>query len=684
LQKFLLIFILFIVPLVSVSAFLFINANKQIQSTRKEMAGIEYNPAVLKLAQHIQQHRGIMSNYIGGKNVTDQLKAKEKEIQEDIQAIDALDSKYGKLLRSTEKWTQAKNGVSQLLKDELSFKLDESLQRHADLVGVMFGFTSYIGDQSQLRMEPSIDLYYMIDASMYKLPALTETMGKTRALGVGILAQKSITADQQNQMILYVPSIQENVAATEYGRDIVYQTNPAVKDELDKYNTEAIDSAKKLQNATTDNIVKATSFTADSGAYYDLATAAINQVFVLIYAEADVVHQLFAKRVADNTHLLYTIAGLALLFIAVIVYLFIGFYRSIKLAVGSLTAATQSLAEGNLTVRVDLKTRDETSRIGEAFNRMAEAFQRIIIENNRISEQTALAARELKEITEESVESMHHNRNAVQQLLHGSEIQLQGASECMLAMQEMAAGVQRMAITYADVSEAAAHAADEAVEGEESLGNAMRQVESIHQAASTSASNFKLLEQHSFEIVTIIEVIREISNQTNLLSLNASIEAARAGEQGRGFAVVANEVKKLAEQSKASADQVANLIQLIQQAVTQTKLAMDQGVSEANKGITAIHSAGGVLKNILSSVKIVANEIQEISAASQQMSAGTEQVTASLEEVVRITKNGVNEIQTVSESIQDQENRMGKIASSSDALYDASRSSQEIANRFRV
>jgi methyl-accepting chemotaxis protein len=372
------------------------------------------------------------------------------------------------------------------------------------------------------------------------------------------------------------------------------------------------------------------------------------------------------------------------LFIAVIVYLFIGFYRSIKLAVGSLTAATQSLAEGNLTVRVDLKTRDETSRIGEAFNRMAEAFQRIIIENNRISEQTALAARELKEITEESVESMHHNRNAVQQLLHGSEIQLQGVSECMLAMQEMAAGVQRMAITYADVSEAAAHAADEAVEGEESLGNAMRQVESIHQAASTSASNFKLLEQHSFEIVTIIEVIREISNQTNLLSLNASIEAARAGEQGRGFAVVANEVKKLAEQSKASADQVANLIQLIQQAVTQTKLAMDQGVSEANKGITAIHSAGGVLKNILSSVKIVANEIQEISAASQQMSAGTEQVTASLEEVVRITKNGVNEIQTVSESIQDQENRMGKIASSSDALYDASRSSQEIANRFRV
>lgn len=675
---------MFIVPLISVFAFLFIDANRQIQITKKEIVGIDYNPVVLRLAQHIQQHRGIMSNYIGGKNVSDQLKAKEKEMQEDIKSIDALESKYGKLLQSSGKWSQTKNEVAQLLKDERSFKLEESLQRHADLVGVMFGFTSYIGDQSNLRMESNIDLYYMIDASMYKLPSLTETMGKTRALGVGILAQKSITGDQLNQMMLFVPSIQENVTATEYGRDLVYKTNPAVKGELDKYNVVAIDSAKKLQKAATEDIVKDSSFTADSGEFYDLATTAINHVFELIYAEADVVHRQFSMRLADYTRLLYLVAGLTLMFLVAIVYMFTGFYRSMKLAVGGLITATQSLAEGNLTVRVVLKTKDEIRMIGEAFNRMAESFQQIIIENNRISEQTTRAARGLAEFTDKSVESIHHNRNVMQQLLSGSEFQLQGASECMLAMQEMAAGVQRVAVTFADVSEAATQAANEAMQGDISLQSAIRQVESIHRTASDSASNFMMLEQHSFEIVQVLEVIREISNQTNLLSLNASIEAARAGEQGRGFAVVANEVKKLAEQSKTSADQVVHLIQLIQQAVTQTKQAMNQSVLEADNGITTIHSTGKVLQNILSSVKIVSNEIQEISAASQQMSAGTEQVTASLEEVVRITQNGVNEIQTVSASILDQEVMMGKIAASSDTLYAASESSQKIANKFMV
>ncbi|BCJ88145.1 methyl-accepting chemotaxis protein [Effusibacillus dendaii] len=359
--------------------------------------------------------------------------------------------------------------------------------------------------------------------------------------------------------------------------------------------------------------------------------------------------------------------------------------RSISNPIRMVADQMKLVADGNLAVeKIDLKNRDEVGRLAEDFNTMIDNLKAIIKQISSHSKQLASTSDGLRTFTSETKEASQQMAVVIDTVAEGSKTQMESTGQTVKAMEEMAIGIQRIAETSSGVSESAWSMAKGAEHGNESIQKAIRQIDSLSNSVNHSASVVKLLGERSKEIGQIVEVITGIAAQTNLLALNAAIEAARAGEQGRGFAVVADEVRKLAEQSEASANQITELIKEIQADTARSVQAMDVGISEVEAGMAAVNEAGEALNGILQAAQQVADQIQEISAASEEMSAGTEEVTASVGDVAQIAVDSANSLQVVSTSSQKQLHSIEEVSTSAQTLSQLADDLQKILAKFKL
>lgn len=212
----------------------------------------------------------------------------------------------------------------------------------------------------------------------------------------------------------------------------------------------------------------------------------------------------------------------------------------------------------------------------------------------------------------------------------------------------------------------------------------MSQMQLIHSTVNEIAGIVKRLGDSSQEIGQIVQVITDIAQQTNLLSLNAAIEAARAGEQGRGFAVVADEVRKLAEESAKSAQQIEQLITTIQTESHTAVLSMEKGTKEVALGIEVVNEAGSSFVQISESVAQVASKIQEVQAYSQQMTASTEQAVYLIEQISKVAENSADGTQNVSAATEEQLAAVEQVSSSAESLARVAEKLQDQVRKFTL
>ncbi|MEK8132381.1 methyl-accepting chemotaxis protein [Paenibacillus filicis] len=257
---------------------------------------------------------------------------------------------------------------------------------------------------------------------------------------------------------------------------------------------------------------------------------------------------------------------------------------------------------------------------------------------------------------------------SMERMAAATEDQAQNSNDSARAMEEMSIGVQRVAESSGVVTEASMGMVREAEKGNITINHAVSQLDSLQVTSQKVGEALERLEQQSLQIGEIATIISGIASQTNLLALNAAIEAARAGDQGSGFAVVATEVRKLAEQSEASAGQISELIEEIQRATSSAVQIMKVGGAEVESSHQAVGEAGQVFNLIVEEARRVCDQIQEISASAQQMSAGTEEVSASLNEVARLSGDNAGGAQRVLSSSQHQLMAMESISEATEGL----------------
>lgn len=359
--------------------------------------------------------------------------------------------------------------------------------------------------------------------------------------------------------------------------------------------------------------------------------------------------------------------------------------RMISRPVRNIAIAAEKIAEGDLTQdEIQIKSKDEIGDLALAFNHMARNLRQVIQQINGSAEQVAASSEQLHATSDQVAQVTEQIASAIQEVASGAETTVANSEQSAAAMEEISIGIQRIAESSTTVRDSVQAATVLSEQGNQSLQQAIYQMDTIEQGTQNTMAAIKQLTELSQEIGKIIEVITDIADQTNLLALNAAIEAARAGEHGRGFTVVADEVRKLAEESRSSAAQIVQLIQEVQNGTEIANEEMDKSIQEVAQGKEVISKTGEVFQQILSAVEQVNVQIQEVSATSEQISANSEEVTASVEQLASIAKDSSKESQSVAASSEEQLASMEEITASSEALSKLAQDLQEMVAKFKI
>ncbi|MQG94184.1 methyl-accepting chemotaxis protein [Pseudomonas sp. MN1F] len=278
--------------------------------------------------------------------------------------------------------------------------------------------------------------------------------------------------------------------------------------------------------------------------------------------------------------------------------------------------AVERIAGGDLTHDLRVTRRDEIGVLQQGIARMGTTLRELISGIRDGVTQIASAAEELSAVTE--------------QTSAGANSQKVETDQVATAMHEMAATVQEVARNAEQASHAATGADDEARAGDRVVGEAISQIERLAEEVHRSTEAMNLLQQESQKIGSVMDVIKSVAEQTNLLALNAAIEAARAGEAGRGFAVVADEVRGLAQRTQKSTEEIEELVASLQHGTLQVANAMQGSRTLTDSSVELARKAGASLENITSTVSSIQSMNQQIAAAAEQQSAVAEEISRSI------------------------------------------------------
>jgi methyl-accepting chemotaxis protein len=374
---------------------------------------------------------------------------------------------------------------------------------------------------------------------------------------------------------------------------------------------------------------------------------------------------------------------------SLVVGLIIGaiFSRVFTANIRRLTTSGDRISQGDLSESIQLKASslpDETSDLANAMNHIQESLRTLVGDIRGIAFKVATAAKDLSGTSLEMSASSQEVAGTVEQISKGAETQAEMVEESNRLFKEIAMSIKLVACAAKNVAESAQQTAVTAKSGNDLADASLGSIRHVLTEAENSGQQMVNFVAKLQKISKFVEVINGVAQKTNLLALNATIEAARAGEYGRGFAVVADEIRKLADSTTISADEITNLVAAIRSEGQLVQASMGQVIEEMENGREAVDRTTQAFSTITRHAEGTQAKANSIAELAEQQITDAERITRAIEEIDKVVSDNAAATEQVSAATQEQSAAMEELAQSAKILSTMSEQMLGTVKRFKL
>ncbi|WP_313485160.1 methyl-accepting chemotaxis protein [Stutzerimonas kunmingensis] len=621
-MKFTLISVLFFVPLLVANFFLVADSSRQWKEASAVLRSLDLVSTTLQLQKDLGELRDLslirinVSQADQNSDVLQRISAKENSALANIQSMTLADGTAEEIQTFKAKRDELLDLLGRLMEAD-------GLAPKKELAGQMATrgqlFLLFVVNQSGLRKDQYLAVRQLAELVSTVTPSVTRLLGTARAVSSYSLGQGFLNADNNIQLDATLTQLQELQGEYALNIEEILNTGAHAKMQLSEPGQVSLESLEKVSRLIEDSVLNTTEFSTPWPEFFDRVTALVDTSYRLNDASISLLSEQLDERVASTSRqTLMLIVALIVIFV-LIAYLYGSFYVSTLSVLDALGTAMNKAATGDMTVNFTTSNRDELGRLGGVFNGTIKQIHDLIQRVDGVVGEVGHQADQVQEISSQSSTAATEQRSQIEQVA--------------AAINQLSATAQEVARSAAMAASSAQSANQETINGRTLIGDQINGIQSLASEIDRSMQAINKLAADSASIGQVLDVIKGIAEQTNLLALNAAIEAARAGEQGRGFAVVADEVRNLAKRTQQSTTEIERMISSLHSGVQATVKTMSESHLIANSTVGQSDKVQRALDNILDAVGMIADQNEQIATAAEQQTAVAQDIDQNITQI---------------------------------------------------